>query len=85
MNLPFRKSLNNECFVLEVQKECCFSYGLSGSGPCCLSVITCEEYDQLVGRPMVGSNLGKHHTCPATAEEAHEILSGGKYSKFSRK
>ena len=87
MNLPFRKSLNNKCFVLEAQEECCFRYGFGARMiPCCLSVITCEEHDLLAqGPPLMGGAFGKHHTCPATAEEAHEILSGGKYSKFSRK
>ena len=48
--------------------------------PCCLEVITCEELDHLVFQNAkhlkVGGNMGEHHYCPETAEEAHNILSG---------
>ena len=46
--------------------------------PCCLEIISREEHDRLVEenakRPILGSAFGKHHSCPKSAEEAHQIL-----------
>ena len=46
--------------------------------PCCLNIISREEYDRLVEenakRPILGSAFGKDHSCPKSAKEAHQIL-----------
>ena len=46
--------------------------------PCCLEIISREEHDRLVEenakRPILGSAFGKHHSCPKSAKEAHQIL-----------
>ena len=57
--------------------------------PCCLKIISREEYDRLVeedvNSPRVGGALGKHHSCPKNAEEAHQIVSGNSYIKVYEK
>jgi len=59
--------------------QCYFSYGFgSRMVPCCLAIISREEYDRLVEenakRPILGSAFGKDHSCPKSAKEAHQIL-----------
>ena len=55
--------------------------------PCCLNMISCEEHDRLVeeNTRMWGGAIGKHHYCPESAEEAHQILSGGSYIQVYEK
>jgi len=59
--------------------QCYFQYGFgSRMVPCCLHIISREEYDRMVEknaeRPILGSAFGKHHSCPKSAKEAHQIL-----------
>ena len=57
--------------------------------PCCFTIISREEYDRLVEEhaknPIVGGAIGKHHSCPKNAEEAHQIVSGNSYIKVYEK
>ena len=52
--------------------------------PCCLEIITCEEYDNVVkenhDKPTLGGAMGKHKVCPKNAEEAHRLASGSLFS-----
>ena len=57
--------------------------------PCCLKIISREEYDRLVeedvNSPRVGGAIGKHQDCPRNAEVAHQILSGNSYNQVYEK
>ena len=57
--------------------------------PCCLKIISREEYDRLVeedvNSPRVGGAIGKHQDCPKNAEVAHQILSGNSYNQVYEK
>jgi len=65
----------------QIEDQCYFEYGFgSRMVPCCLKIISREEYDRLVeedvNSPRVGGAIGKHQDCPKNAEVAHQILSG---------
>jgi len=64
----------------QIEDQCYFQYGFgSRMVPCCFNIISREEYDRLVEEhaknPIVGGAIGKHHSCPKNAEEAHQIVS----------
>ena len=42
--------------------------------PCCLKIISREEYERLTSSERVGGNVGKHERCPSDANEAHDLI-----------
>ena len=68
--------------ILDSNSKCCFRYGLgSRLVPCCLKIISCDEYSNILedmekNGPMLGGAIGKHHFCPRDAAHAHELVSG---------
>jgi len=73
--------LPGKCVKAQIEDQCYFQYGFgSRMVPCCFNIISREEYDRLVEEhaknPIVGGAIGKHHSCPKNAEEAHQIVSG---------
>jgi len=72
--------LPGKCVKAQIEDQCYFQYGFgSRMVPCCFNIISREEYDRLVEEhaknPIVGGAIGKHHSCPKNAEEAHQIVS----------
>jgi len=77
----FKFGLPGTCVKAQIEDQCYFQYGFgSRMVPCCFNIISREEYDRLVEEhaknPIVGGAIGKHHSCPKNAEEAHQIVSG---------
>ena len=84
--------------------RCCFRIGRDWSGwndeghygriaPCCLEIISCEDYDKafrgyedgtILGTvtgwnmDMLGKSIGEHEKCPNNAEEAERLIEGMK-------
>merc|ERR1712038_194950 len=63
----------------EDNQPCCFQFAYgSKMTPCCLNMISCEEYDHLKSQQangtLLGGGVGKSlNGCPASAEEAAMI------------
>merc|ERR1719507_1176 len=54
---------------------CHFAIGYGARmAPCCLSIISREEYENRLGAGLVGGDQGKHHRCPNDANEAHDLI-----------
>ena len=54
---------------------CHFAIGYGARmAPCCLSIISREEYENRLEGGLVGGDQGKHHRCPNDANEAHELI-----------
>ena len=60
---------------MEAEAVCHFSIGYGARAiPCCLSIISQEEYEREQGPGFVGGSKGKHHRCPKDASEAHDLI-----------
>ena len=57
------------------KQVCYFSIGYGARAiPCCLSIISQEEYEKERGPGFAGGSKGKHHRCPKDANEAHDLI-----------
>ena len=62
-------------------EQCCFTYGFGAMMvPCCLEIISCDEYEAALTDPlsgmMLGGGKGKFPTCPTDAPNAHYLVTG---------
>ena len=56
---------------------CCFRIGWgSRMVPCCLSIVSCEEYEEHLkqNQMLLGGSIGIADHCPNDAEEAGSLL-----------
>eukprot|EP00933_Yihiella_yeosuensis_P033119 TRINITY_DN2681_c0_g1_i1.p1 TRINITY_DN2681_c0_g1~~TRINITY_DN2681_c0_g1_i1.p1 ORF type:complete len:524 (+),score=103.72 TRINITY_DN2681_c0_g1_i1:99-1670(+) len=66
---------------------CCFKIGFgSRMVPCCLTTTTGKSRDECLeeARGIVGGSVGWRETCPSTAQEAFDVISGGEEKKLEK-